>query len=138
MDEQLFQIPNNRKSVTMERYSVSLGCIALLACILVCAIPSGIIIAPVCSSLAIMFALLSRGGEMTLSNRSKLGLGLGIGALCLTIFILLICICCMAYVYYAFGGPEEFLHWYCDLYQLDYNTYFGDLNFDALEQLIQQ
>ncbi len=127
----------SNRSVTMEHHSVVLGIIAIVSCLSICIIPWSMFVAMICSSLAILFASLSRGGEMAYSNKAKLGLGLGLGSLSLTIFIIAISICCVAFIYYTFGGAQEFLQWYCNMYHLDYNTYFGDLNFEALDQLMK-
>ncbi len=75
MDNQFYQqmnfVPQNRRSQGMELASLILGLIAVSTC---CCIYSALF----CGSLSIMFALLSRGGERTLSSRAQIGLILGI------------------------------------------------------------
>lgn len=82
MDTQFYQ-PNNtfqKRSQTMELASVVLGGISIATS---CCIYAALF----CGALSIMFALLSRGGEMTLSQRAKIGLILGIVGLGTTILI---------------------------------------------------
>lgn len=82
MDAQFYQQNNSfsKRSQTMELASVVLGGIALATS---CCIYSALF----CGALSIMFALLSRGGEMTLSQRAKIGLILGIAGLGTTLLI---------------------------------------------------
>lgn len=61
---------NNRRSQAMENVSLVLGVISLAT---ICLVYPTLI----CGALAIVFALLSRGGEHTLTARAKAGLVLG-------------------------------------------------------------
>lgn len=79
-------IINPRRSRWMEGASMTLGLFAILGSCLVYP-------AMFCGSLAIVLALLSRGGELTLSSKSKLGLTLGIVAL---VFVVI----AMAFTFY--------------------------------------
>lgn len=75
-------------------------------------------------ALAILFALLSRGGQMKMSSKAKLGLILGIAAIILTTVVTI------ASVYIAiqeFGSIENVLREYCDMYGLDFEEEFGIL-----------
>lgn len=114
MDYRFYQQTNNRRSQNMETASLFLGIIAIST---ICCVYSTLI----CGALGIVFALLSRGGEMTFSPRAKTGLilssiGLGIVA------IMLIYTLVIANVYY--GGVENMLR---DTYHsmgLDYDALF--------------
>ena len=68
----------------------------------------------ICGALAVIFALLSRGGEMTMPGKSKIGLGLGIASTVMGILILAIA---FAYMILQFGGLEGYLDYYNDLMQ---------------------
>lgn len=74
----------------------------------------------ICGALAVLFALLSRGGEMTLPGKSKIGLGLGIASAAMGILILIIA---FAYMLLQFGGLEGYLEYYNDLLQQMESTY---------------
>lgn len=65
---------NPRRSQRMEQASLFLGITGIIG---ICIIYPTLICAP----LAIVFSLLSRGGEMKLADRSKIGLALGIVSL---------------------------------------------------------
>ena len=84
MDYQYYQ-PNNsftpeKRSRAMETASLILGAISIAtSCFIYAAL--------FCGALSIMFALLSRGGEMTLSQRAKIGLILGIAGIGTTILL---------------------------------------------------
>lgn len=95
------------RSETMALASMILGIVALLtsACIY---------LSVICGSLGIILALISRGSEQTLSLHSKVGLILSIAGLLMTFFIYLSAI---LYILLKYGGTEEFLQQYSDLYQ---------------------
>lgn len=61
---------SRRRSARMERMALLLGIIAI-------ATPCLVYTSLICGSLSIVFALLSRGGELTLAPRAKTGLILG-------------------------------------------------------------
>ncbi len=68
----------------------------------------------ICGALAVMFALLSRGGERTMSPRAKTGFGLGLaGVIC---GILLIVVSFIV-VIVTFGGFENYMEYYMETYQ---------------------
>ena len=74
--------------------------------------------------LAILFALLSRGGQMKMSSKAKLGLILGIVAIVLSTVLTI------GSVYIAieeFGSIENVLREYCQMYGLDFEQEFGPL-----------
>ena len=73
-----------------------------------CCIYTGII----CGALAIMFALLSKGGEHTIHPRGKLGLTLGIVRIALGILIFVIM---LAVTISSFGSFESFWYEYKDI-----------------------
>jgi len=78
----------------------------------------------VMGALAILFALLSRGGQMKMSSKAKLGLVLGVVA------IILSTVLTIGSVYIAvqeFGSIENALREYCNMYGLDFEQEFGPL-----------
>lgn len=75
-------------------------------------------------ALAIVFALLSRGGQMKLSPKAKLGLILGIFAIILTTVVTI------GAFYIAieeFGSIENILREYCNMYGYDFEELYGDM-----------
>ena len=75
-------------------------------------------------ALAILFALLSRGGQMKMSSKAKFGLIVGIAAIVLTTVVTI------GAVYIAieeFGSIENVLREYCKMYGLDFEQEFGNL-----------
>lgn len=104
------QNSNPRRSRQMESLSFFLGIMAI----------SGIVLgtpALIGGSLAIVFALLSRGGEMTMSPRSMAGMTLGIISLSI-VLLLFILEFCMLLSYY--GGISNI--------PLDYEQILQDFN----------
>lgn len=106
---------NNNHSEGMEVASVVLGIISLSTC---SCLYTGII----CGALAIMFALLSRGGQLRLTSRAKTGLWLGIIGLSITASIYVI-----AYIaaIYQYGSLEGLLRAYCEMYGIDFESLYG-------------
>lgn len=75
-------------------------------------------------ALAILFALLSRGGQMKMSSKAEFGLIVGIAAIVLTTIVTI------GAVYIAieeFGSIENVLREYCEMYGLDFEQEFGNL-----------
>lgn len=100
MDYQFYgQQQNPRRSGRMEFYSMALGIIALVT---FCTLYSPFI----CGSLAIVFALLSRGGEAAFAPRARAGLITGSVALGLVVFL---CIFSVVYVLALYGSIENML-----------------------------
>ena len=75
-----------------------------------CCVYTGII----CGALAMIFALLSRGGERTMSTRAKVGLGLGIAGIVCGILMFVFS---LVSTILTFGSFENFMESYMDLYQ---------------------
>ncbi len=78
----------------------------------------------VMGALAILFALLSRGGQMKMSSKARFGLIVGIIAIVLTTVVTI------GSVYIAieeFGSIENVLREYCEMYGLDFEQEFGPL-----------
>lgn len=91
----------NKRSAGFATASLVLGILSLVTCCCIySALPFG--------ALAIIFALLSRGGEMTLDSRGMAGLGLGIAGLVLTIVIFIIM---FIYTVSFYGGFDEFMQY---------------------------
>ncbi len=100
MDYQFYgQQQNPRRSGRMEFYSMVLGIIALVT---FCTLYSPLI----CGSLAIVFALLSRGGEATFAPRARAGLTTGSIAVGLVVFL---CAFSVIYVLVFYGSVENML-----------------------------
>ena len=89
--------------------------------------------------MAILFALLSRGGKMTMSSKSKIGFILGLVSVIATI-VVLIYIGISLYTWFTNGGFEQLmqemiadgtleqtLREVCEIYGLDFETVYGDL-----------
>lgn len=75
-------------------------------------------------ALAIVFALLSRGGQMKMSPKAKLGLILGIFAIILTTVVTI------GAIYIAieeYGSIENILREYCNMYGYDFEELYGDM-----------
>ncbi len=100
-----------RRSLWMENASFVCGLIAV-SC--VCAVYPAF----VAGSLGIVFALLSRGGEMTLTGKSRAGLIMGSVGLAI-VLLLMTYVIIVAYVY--FGGIEEMMEFMYERMELDYN-----------------
>lgn len=100
-----------------ETSSMILGICALVSCsCFYGAIPLG--------ALSILFALFSRGGQMKMSPKAKLGLFLGIAAILLTIAVT---IGALYITLEEYGSFENILREYCTMYGLDFETEFGAL-----------
>lgn len=95
--------------------------ILAIGAILSCAVFYG---AYILGALAILFALLSRGYQMKMSSKAKLGLILGIAA------IILSTVLTIGSLYIAieeFGSIENALREYCQMFGLDFEQEFGPL-----------
>ena len=64
----------------------------------------------ICGPLAIIFGLLSKGGEMTMDTKGKVAVILGIIGLVLTVLIILVAF--RVVIIDEFGGFENFLKYY--------------------------
>lgn len=105
--------PRNTHSQGFGLASMILGSIGIATgC---CAYPSII-----CGALSIIFALLSRGGAMTFSDRSKIGLGLGIASVSLGVLMLVVS---LVTVIYTFGSLDAYMEYYMELLQQIDPTY---------------
>ena len=101
----------------METAAMILGIVSLTTC-------SCLYISIVCGALAIILALLSKGGENTMGSRAKIGLGLGIAGLVLTILLYALA---FAVAIETYGSLEGILRAYCDMYGFDIEELYGDL-----------
>ena len=124
MDYQFYQQNNyyqppvpDKRSRAMETAAMVLGIISLSTC-------SCIYASVVCGALAIIFALLSRGGEYTMSSKAKIGLVLGIAGLVATILVYAATFASMIHEY---GSIEGYLREFCNMYGLDFEELYGDL-----------
>ena len=105
-----------RRGNAMETAAMVLGASSIIMCnCLYLAIPFG--------GLAILFALLSRGGRMSLTAKARNGLILGIVGIVVTIAF-------YAYAFYIAiqdaGSLEALLRETCEMMGYDFETLFGD------------
>ena len=112
-----YQYQMSRRGNSMETAAMVLGASSLIMCnCLYVAIPFG--------ALAILFALLSRGGRMSMTAKARNGLILGIAGIVVTIIF-------YAYAFYIAiqdaGSFENLLREACEMYGYDFETLFGDL-----------
>lgn len=68
----------------------------------------------ICGALAVIFALLSRGGERTMSARAKTGIGLGIAG---TVCGILMIVVSFATVIAEYGSFANYMDAYMEMYQ---------------------
>lgn len=113
MDDRIYE---NKHSEGMATASLILGIAGLATA---CCFYPGII----CGALAIIFAILSRGGGMTIPNKARVGLGLGIAAIAL-LAMLFAMVLLVAII--ESGGIEAFIREYRQMYQEIYNTYYNN------------
>lgn len=107
----------NKRSAKMETAAMVLGIISLSTC-------SCLYASLVCGALAIILALLSRGGENTMGTHAKIGLALGIAGLVLTILFYAFA---FAVAIETYGSLEGILRAYCDMYGFDFEELYGDM-----------
>lgn len=99
--------------------SMTLGMIALISCTcLYLSIP--------CGALAIIFATLSRGGQMRYSGKAQIGLIFGAAAIILTIIVYA---ASFGLALAQYGSIDGILKAYSDMVGIDYN--------DLIQQLYQ-
>lgn len=84
-------------------------------------------------SLAILFALLSRGGQMTMSKKAKQGLFFGIAAMILTIVIF---VASFQFALEEYGSIEGIVREFCEMNGYDFEELYGDIfsQYDFLQQ----
>lgn len=78
----------------------------------------------ICGALAIVFALLSRGGQMQFSKKSKAALILGIFAI---IFTTVITIAAVYITIQEYGSLENVLREYCNMLGYDFEELYGNM-----------
>lgn len=105
---------SRRRSARMENASFFLGILAVTT-------PCLVYTTLICGSLGILFALLSRGGEKTMTPKARTGLILGLVGLgilvCMVVYTIVV-----ANVYY--GGLEEMMRQMYGQMGLDYDMIF--------------
>ena len=105
---------NKRRSQRMENAALLLGVIgAATFCLVYPAL--------ICGSLAIVFALLSRGGERTLTSRAKIALILALGI----VLAMIIYTFAIAELYY--GGVENMARQVYGTLGIDFDTLMNSL-----------
>lgn len=108
MDNSNYSPYQNKRSNSMATAALILGIIGIA---IGCCVYTGII----CGALAIIFALLSRGGEMTMDSKAKAGVVLGIIAIVISILLL---VGALAMLIAQFGSIDNYMDYYYDLYDL--------------------
>jgi hypothetical protein len=97
----------------MTTAAMILGAVSLATC-------TCLYVSVICGGLAIMFALLSKGGELTMSKNARLALGLGVAGLAATAVLYGIS---LATILHTYGSLEEYLRAYLQ----DYGMSMDDL-----------
>ncbi|MCM1283128.1 MAG: hypothetical protein NC180_02065 [Muribaculaceae bacterium] len=108
---------SDKRSQSMELTSLILGVAAVTGCAcLYLALP--------CGALAVILALLSRGGSMELGQKAQVGLILGIFALVLTIVLYGVS---FGVALYQYGSMENILKAYSEMSGMDYDELLQQL-----------
>ena len=76
------------------------------------------------AALAIVFALLSRGGQMKMSRKSKFSLAVGVFAI---IFTTVLTIAAVYITIQEYGSIENVLREYCNMYGYDFEELYGEM-----------
>ena len=112
-----FRTPVRNRQNLFETMSMTFAIVALVSC--TCFYGSYIF-----GALAILFALLSRGGQMKMSSKAKLGLIVGIVAIVLSTVLT---ISSLYMILDQYGSFENYLREYSEMMGLDYETDFAPL-----------
>ena len=98
-----YNLYHDKRSQSFATAGFVLGLIAALT-------PYFVFTSLICGPLAIIFGLLSKGGEMTMDTKGKVAVILGIIGLVLTVLIILVAF--RVVIIDDFGGFENFLKYY--------------------------
>lgn len=96
----------------MEKRSQAMTTAAVILSVVAVSTVCCIYVSLICGVLGIMFALLSKGGEMTMSPNAKTALGVSILAIVLTILMLAVSV---VIVILQYGSIEEFWKVYIEM-----------------------
>lgn len=108
------QQERRRRSGKMEAASFFLGIVAVTT-------PCLVYTTLICGSLGILFALLSRGGELTLTPRARAGLIMGLAGLAI---LLIMIVYTIVVANICYGGLEEMMRQMYGQMGLDYDAIF--------------
>lgn len=108
----------NKRSQTMESAAMILSVLSV-------AMSSCIYISLICGALAMMFALLSKGGELTMSSRARIGFWLGAIGIGLTIVLY---VSAVMSILDQFGSLENYLRSTSEMYGIDFEELFQEMN----------
>ncbi len=108
---------HNPRSAGMETAAFVLGIISIVTCTCIYA-------SIVCGSLAIMFALLSKGGATSMSKRANYALVLGVIGIVVTIAVFTIALVSTLQTY---GSFENMMRAYSDLMGMDYEELYNSM-----------
>lgn len=111
------QSPTRFKANYFELFAYGFAIASIFCC-------SVIYMAYMFAGFAILFAILSRGGQMQFSPRAKRALLIGIGGIILSTVIL---IATFLYLLELYGSLEGILRAGCEMMGLDFETEFGVL-----------
>ncbi|MBO5258826.1 MAG: DUF4190 domain-containing protein [Agathobacter sp.] len=109
--------PRDKRSRSMETASLVLGLISFTTC-------TCLYISLACGALAILLGILSKGGELTMSNRAQAGVIMGILGL---VFTVVVYAASFAIAISAYGSIEGILQAYCEMYGIDYTEFYNSL-----------
>ena len=109
--------PRDKRSRSMETASLVLGLISFTTC-------TCLYISLACGALAILLGILSKGGELTMSNRAQAGVIMGILGL---VFTVVVYAASFAIAISAYGSIEGILQAYCKMYGIDYTEFYNSL-----------
>lgn len=102
---------------TFETVSMTFGVASILSC-------TYFFLSFPLAALAILFALLSRGGKMEISTRATVGLSLG----CIGLIVTVILYICAFYIgIQEYGSFENLLRETCEMMGYDFEALFGDV-----------
>ena len=115
---------NQPKPNCMETFALSLGILSIVTCsCCYLSLPMG--------AIAILLALLSRGGNMKLGSKAKLAITVGVIGIVITLIMYAVCF------YITLTNLEMFekiLREYCEQMELDFEMLYGDM-FQYLDSL---
>ncbi len=119
MDYMYRQPMPEKRSNSMAVASMVLGIISIVTC-------TCIYLSFICGALAIILAMLSRGGKMTFDDSAKAGLVLGIIGLSITVIFYGYSLALFFSDPQSLQKLEEMLREYCEMYGYDFDELYGE------------
>ena len=124
MDFQYYQQNNPYQQPVQDKRSAAMTSAAMVLGVTSLATCTCLYVSVACGGLAILFALLSRGGEMTMSRNAKLACGLGVAGLAVTIIMYAIT---FAVIIGTYGSLEEYLRVYLQDYGMSLDELMNEM-----------